>query len=77
MAKSIRREILDEIDAFMALHDGMTPTRLGLLVVNDGHAVSDLRTGTGNWTMERIDHFRNFIRTYKVTSPKRRQPEAA
>ena len=41
---AIRRDLLAEIDAFLA-QSGLTPTKFGVTAVNDGHLVANLRKG--------------------------------
>ncbi len=56
---SAARDLLTEIEAFLAA-TGVTPTKLGLAAVNDGHLVANLRKGT-SITLKTADRVRSYM----------------
>ena len=56
---SAARDLLTEIEAFLAA-TGMTPTKLGLAAVNDGHLVANLRNGA-SVTLKPADRVRSYM----------------
>jgi hypothetical protein len=59
--------LLYDIDVFMSVH-GMKPTMFGVLAVNDGHLVRDLRAGT-DIRASTIDRVRAFMAAYRPARP--------
>jgi phosphopantothenoylcysteine decarboxylase / phosphopantothenate---cysteine ligase len=60
---TIARALLAEIDAFLA-DTGVTPTKLGLAAINDGHLVAKLRDGR-SVTLKTADKVRAYISRHR------------
>jgi hypothetical protein len=67
---SIADELLRDVERFIEQH-GISPSVFGLLAVNDGHLVRDLRDGV-DIRSSRIDRVRKFMAEYRAPRPKRR-----
>lgn len=63
---SLAKELLDQIEKFLARHD-MAHTTFGRLSCNDAHAVRRLREGIG-LTVRRVDIYRAFMAEYDAKS---------
>lgn len=70
--------LLRDVERFIEQH-GLSPSVFGLLAVNDGHLVRDLRDGV-DIRSSRIDRVRKFMETYRRplerTRPERRAAHA-
>lgn len=56
----IEDELLAEIEAYIAQHN-LSPTRFGVLSINDGHLVHQLRAGALDIKASRINRIRAFM----------------
>jgi len=61
------RDLLAEIEAFLE-ETGLSPTKLGLAAVNDGHLVANLRKGT-SVTLKTADRVRGYMAARHRAAP--------
>lgn len=65
----MEQELLAEIRAFSAQH-GMSPSRFGLLALNDKNFIRDLEDGQRRLLMQTAERVRAFMAGYSTSSAK-------
>lgn len=61
---TVRDQLIADMDSFLCRH-GMSPTKLGLLALNDRAFVSRLRNGEHQPNAKTVDRIRDFMAAYK------------
>ena len=68
-----RRKLAEEIEAFIASHDEMNPSRFGRLAMGDPTFVYEVRKGR-RMEPETMDALRVFMKAYRSPKPGKSQP---